>query len=272
MIRLIEQVGIGGFGTVWRAQDQFGREVAAKVINEDMHDIANVRDHAFALAQVTHPAVVRFYSVEHAYHPDHPDETVECAVMELISGTTLEARLKGSPLLWHQVVRIGRDLCSGLQAIHTANINHGDLGTCNVMLRNRGRAQIIDLLYRGTLAALTPQQLGERFSTDVRGLSAILAEILAQSVFGARAAERFVREEAGHGSLWWTRAVFLRIVDEFRPLRAHGVVTFPSGYSYLPGAAYVGVYVLASGDSVAVGLDLGYPSITNFAEEVADSI
>lgn len=128
------------------------------------------------------------------------------------------------------------------------------------------------MLYRGTLAALTLRQIGDRTREDVRRLSAILTEILAQSVLGAPAAERFAREEAGHGSLWWTRAVFRRIVGEFRQLRAQGVVTFRSGYSLSAGAFYVGVYVHASGEAVAVGLDLGPPSITNFAEEVATAI
>src|SRR6188474_3782686 len=96
--RLLEQLGRGGMGVVWRARDErLGRDVALKVLHSWVADDPDLRERfdreASALARLEHPNVVRLYDVL-----EDGGQTV--LVMELVEGEALDTRLAGGPRTW----------------------------------------------------------------------------------------------------------------------------------------------------------------------------
>ncbi|WP_338676150.1 serine/threonine-protein kinase [Streptomyces sp. SCSIO 30461] len=131
---LIEPLGSGGMGTVWRARDTvLHREVALKAVRSEAGASADVRERvlreARALARISHPHVVTIHHIVDA--EPHP-----WIVMELVSGSSLQQRLAQGPLDPREAARVGRQVLSGLSAAHAAGIQHRDVKPANVLLRN----------------------------------------------------------------------------------------------------------------------------------------
>jgi len=140
---LIERLGSGGMGTVWRARDNvLHREVALKAVRSDAAASDAVRERvlreARALARLSHPHVV---TVHHIVDTDpHP-----WIVMELVPGISLQQRLDTEgPLPPAEAAAIGRQILSALRAAHTAGIQHRDVKPANVLLRPDGTAVLTD--------------------------------------------------------------------------------------------------------------------------------
>ncbi|MFF3321836.1 serine/threonine-protein kinase [Streptomyces sp. NPDC002889] len=139
---LIERLGSGGMGTVWRSRDTvLHREVALKAVRSDAGASGAVRERvlreARALARLSHPHVV---TVHHIVDSDpHP-----WIVMELVAGDTLQHRLDEGVLTPARAARIGREVLSALRAAHAAGIQHRDVKPANVLLRPDGSAVLTD--------------------------------------------------------------------------------------------------------------------------------
>src|SRR5438034_6445059 len=124
--RILEQIGAGGMGVVYRARDeQLDRDVALKVLppgalaNESAR--RQFRRGALALAKLNHPNVAIVYEFD-------SQEGLDFLVMELISGLTLDAKLAGRRLPpEREILRLGVQLASALHAAHTQGIVHRDL-------------------------------------------------------------------------------------------------------------------------------------------------
>ncbi|MDI9888089.1 serine/threonine-protein kinase [Streptomyces sp. HNM0645] len=130
---LIERLGSGGMGTVWRARDTvLHREVALKAVRSDASASEAVRERvlreARALARLNHPNVVTVHHIVDA--EPHP-----WIVMELVPGISLQDRLAQGPLTPPEAARIGRQVLSALRAAHAAGIQHRDVKPANVLLR-----------------------------------------------------------------------------------------------------------------------------------------
>ncbi|MFD5429366.1 protein kinase [Streptomyces sp. NPDC127084] len=130
---LIEPLGSGGMGTVWRARDTvLHREVALKAVRSEAGASADVRERvlreARALARISHPHVVTIHHIVDA--EPHP-----WIVMELVLGGSLQQRLGRGPMAPAEAARIGRQVLSGLTAAHAAGIQHRDVKPANVLLR-----------------------------------------------------------------------------------------------------------------------------------------
>lgn len=142
-LRLLEHVGRGAFGDVYRAWDpQLAREVALKLLRrrESAGDGvgALVIEEGRLLARVRHPNVVSVYGANRV------DGRVGLW-MEFIHGRTLEAVLRENGLLNPaEVARIGIDLCGALAAVHAAGTLHLDLKAQNVMQEPTGRIVLMD--------------------------------------------------------------------------------------------------------------------------------
>ncbi|MFF0742301.1 protein kinase [Streptomyces sp. NPDC004111] len=145
--RLLEELGRGGMGRVWRAHDgDLVREVAVKEVDLRDHQdpgqrhfaYARARREAQAAARIDHPNVVRIYDVV-----DHAERL--WIVMELVTGRTLSqvVREKG-PLGVDETVRIGLSLASALGAVHEAGVVHRDVKPANVQLEPKGRVVLMD--------------------------------------------------------------------------------------------------------------------------------
>lgn len=142
--RLLERIGRGGMGTVWRAEDELlGRLVAVKKLHPpqphmDDEELATLfertRREARAAARISHPNVVVVHDVV-------DDEGLPSIVMEYVPSETLGDRLKREgPLPPAEVARIGRGMIAALRAAHSAGVLHRDVKPGNVLLGLSGRS------------------------------------------------------------------------------------------------------------------------------------
>ena len=144
---LVERVGSGGMGTVWRAEDKLlGRHVAVKKLHipPHLHDDEvrtlheRTRREARSAARITHPNVIVVHDVV-------DDEGLPCIVMEYIPSATLSDVLKRRGALPpHEAARIGQATAAALRAAHNAGVLHRDVKPGNVLLAEDGRIVLTD--------------------------------------------------------------------------------------------------------------------------------
>ncbi|WCN79726.1 serine/threonine-protein kinase [Micromonospora sp. LH3U1] len=145
--QLLDLVGRGGMGRVWRARDEMlHREVAVKEIVPPSWLADRERDElrsrtlreARAAARLNHPAVVRLYDVI-------PVEGSPWIVMEYVPSRTLQDLVDGEgPLAPARAARIGLAVLDALQAAHTAGVLHRDIKPQNVLMADDGRVMLTD--------------------------------------------------------------------------------------------------------------------------------
>lgn len=146
---LVQRLGGGGMGTVWRARDlALHRDVALKEVrpqgaDEDAEGVrtlrARVLREARALARVEHPHVVTIHHIV-----DGGEDTYPWLVMELVTGGSLQERLDRGRMTPADAARLGRDLLAALVAAHAHGIEHRDVKPANVLLRPDGRPVLTD--------------------------------------------------------------------------------------------------------------------------------
>ncbi|MCW7946256.1 serine/threonine protein phosphatase [Streptomyces hygroscopicus] len=162
--RLTEEIGRGGMGTVWRAEDVvLGRLVALKQLHAQRHlsddELATLyersRREARSAARVVHPNVV-------VVHDVLDDDGRPCIVMEYVPAITLGALLKDGETLPSEVAaRIGLGMIAALRAAHTAGVLHRDVKPGNVLLGAGGRVVLTDFGIALTAGTSTLTQTGE---------------------------------------------------------------------------------------------------------------
>lgn len=149
--RLVERIGQGGMGTVWRARDEvLGREVAVKRLHVspqlDAEELATrharTTREAQAAARINHPNVVSVHDVV-------DDAGLPCIVMEYVPSVTLgdvikETALEGGSVPPRETARIGRGMIAALRAAHAAGVLHRDVKPGNVLLGEDGRVVLTD--------------------------------------------------------------------------------------------------------------------------------
>ena len=123
--RIVEKIGEGGMGEVYRASDErLDREVAIKVlpasVAQDPERIARFEREAKAVAALSHPNILEIFEFD-------TDGDVTFAVTELLEGETLREHLQKShgPLPWRQVQEIGSAVANGLGAAHGKGVEIG---------------------------------------------------------------------------------------------------------------------------------------------------
>jgi serine/threonine protein kinase/tetratricopeptide (TPR) repeat protein len=149
--RIVEQIGSGGMGVVYRAHDeQLDRDVAIKVLRPgsliDESARKRFRKEALSLARLNHPNIA-------TVHEFSSQDGVDFLVIEYIAGVTLDAKLGRGPLPATEVSRLGVQLAAGLAAAHEQGVVHRDLKPGNLRLTTDGRLKILDF----GLAQFTPQ-------------------------------------------------------------------------------------------------------------------
>src|SRR5436190_4695147 len=140
--RILEQIGAGGMGVVYRARDEhLERDVAVKVLPPgaltDDASRKRFRREALMLAKLNHPHVETVYEFGSYYETDF-------LVTEYIPGTTLDAKLTGRGLTEKEVVQLATQLAAGLAAAHQQGVVHRDLKPGNLRVAPDGQLKILD--------------------------------------------------------------------------------------------------------------------------------
>ncbi len=196
--RIIEKIGAGGMGEVYRARDtRLERDVALKVLPRHALDDEDARrrfrKEALALSKLNHPHVCTIHDF------DSQDGT-DFLVMEYVEGVTLAHRLREGALAGDEVVRVGRQIGEALGAAHEQGVIHRDLKPGNIMVTSKGVAKVLDFGLAkerravgsgsatltmtaeivGTLPYMAPEQLMGRATdarTDIHALGVVLYEM-----------------------------------------------------------------------------------------------
>jgi len=200
---ILSPLGAGGMGEVYKARDpKLARFVAIKVLPEslakDADALVRFEREAHAVAALNHPNIL-------SIHDFGTSEGVAYAVMELLEGDSLRARLDHAPLAQRRAVEIAIQIANGLAAAHEKGIIHRDLKPENVFLTSDGRVKILDFglakrvgleagltnaptvagtepgAVMGTVGYMSPEQVRGReldSRTDVFSFGAILYEML----------------------------------------------------------------------------------------------
>src|SRR5579872_4720564 len=140
--RVLEKVGSGGMGEVYRASDErLGRDVALKILKpslaNDQDRLRRFEQEARAAAALSHPNIVAIFDI--GMHDGAP-----YIVSELLEGQTLRERLLEGPIPRRLVFDFAGQIAQGLAAAHEKRIVHRDLKPENIFLTADGRAKILD--------------------------------------------------------------------------------------------------------------------------------
>ncbi|WP_329413225.1 protein kinase [Nocardia vinacea] len=208
---LLEPLGSGGMGTVWRAYDlALHREVALKEVRAETDGAGSPGVHrervlreARALARIGHPNVVAIHHIV-----DSPEVAHPWIVMELVRGQSLADHLAAGPMPPVQVAHLGRGILAALRAAHQVGVLHRDIKPANVLLREDGSPVLTDF----GIAALN----------DMTGLTST------GSVVGSLdyvAPERLSGQEGHTASDLWSFGLLLYFaVEGFHPMRRESTV------------------------------------------------
>jgi Tol biopolymer transport system component len=153
--RLIEKIGEGGMGVVWKATDtDLDREVAIKILPDafagDAQRLARFEREAKLLASLSHPNVATVFGV-------HGAQGTRFLAMELVPGEDLAQRLRRGHLTVDESVSIARQIADGLEAAHERGVIHRDLKPANVLVAADGSVKILDFgLAKTTVSEASP--------------------------------------------------------------------------------------------------------------------
>jgi len=198
--RILEKLGGGGMGVVYKAEDtKLGRFVALKFLPDelfqDRYAVERFRQEARAASSLNHPYICTIHDID-----EH--EGRQFIVMELLEGQTLKHRIAGRPMEIEQVAKLGIQIAEALESTHAKGIVHRDIKPANIFVMDSKQAKVLDFglakLLRpvseltlteaftepqsagGTLPYMAPEQLrGQEVDsrTDIYALGVVLYEM-----------------------------------------------------------------------------------------------
>jgi serine/threonine protein kinase len=192
--RIVGELGRGGMGIVYRAEDtRLKRTVALKFLPPHLAGLEDLKDRflveAQAAAALSHPNICVIHEIGEA--EDRP-----FIAMEYVDGETLRDRIRKNPLATEEALAVALQVAAGLGEAHQKGVVHRDIKSANIMVTPKGRAKVMDFglaklrsglsLTRsrttlGTIAYMSPEQAqGEEVDgrTDIWSLGVVLYEML----------------------------------------------------------------------------------------------
>src|SRR6266704_6838366 len=140
--RILEPIGRGGMGVVYKAEDlKLRRLVALKLLPQflaaDPQALRRFEHEAQAASALNHPNICTVYEIDES-------DGLHFIAIELLEGETLQECIARGPLEIPEILRIVIEICDALEAAHSAGIIHRDIKPSNILLMRRGSAKLLD--------------------------------------------------------------------------------------------------------------------------------
>jgi Tol biopolymer transport system component len=179
--RLVEKIGEGGMGVVWKATDSaLDREVAIKILPaefaEDANRLSRFEREAKLLASLNHPNIATIHGL-------HESEGIRFLAMELVTGQDLAERLSAGPIASAEALAVARQLAEALEAAHEAGIVHRDLKPANIRLTPEGQVKVLDFGLAKAMLATDSGQNNPSLSPTITSAGTRVGMILGTAAY-----------------------------------------------------------------------------------------